>query len=88
MVMDNYSPHKTRLEVCRRKGIHPIFTPPYSLELNMAEAVFKPFKTYMSNKVFHSINEVVNCIKQFFEENKYKFNLNAITYLGLDKIEV
>ncbi len=24
MVMDNYSPHKTRLEVCRRKGIHPI----------------------------------------------------------------
>nr|WP_016730532.1 hypothetical protein [Sulfolobus islandicus] len=54
----------------------------------MAEAVFKPFKTYMSNKVFHSIDEVVNCIKQFFEENKYKFNLNAITYLGLDKIEV
>jgi len=53
MVMDNYSPHKTKgaLEVCSRKGIYPIFTPPYSLELNMAEAVFKPFKVYMSNKV-------------------------------------
>ncbi len=53
MVMDNYSSHKTKgkLEVCSRKGIYPIFTPPYSLELNMAEAVFKPFKVYMSNKV-------------------------------------
>ncbi|AAK41920.1 Second ORF in transposon ISC1048 [Saccharolobus solfataricus P2] len=90
MVMDNYSPHKTKgtLEVCRRKGIHPVFTPPYSPELNMAEAVFKSLKNYMSNKIFYTIEDVKNCIKQFFKENKYRFNLNAITYLGLDKIEV
>ncbi|ADX81693.1 IS630 family transposase [Sulfolobus islandicus HVE10/4] len=90
MVMDNYSPHKTKgtLEVCRRKGIHPIFTPPYSPELNMVEVVFKSLKEYMSNKIFYTIEDVKNCIKQFFEENKYKFNLNAIKYLELDKIEV
>ncbi|MCH4816858.1 IS630 family transposase, partial [Saccharolobus shibatae] len=38
--------------------------------------------------IFYTIEDVKNCIKQFFEENKYRFDLNAITYLGLDKIEV
>ncbi len=61
--MVNYSPHKTRLEVCGRKGIHPIFAPKYSPEVNMVEVVFKSLKDYMSNKIFYTIKDVKNCIK-------------------------
>ncbi|ADB88099.1 hypothetical protein LD85_2460 [Saccharolobus islandicus L.D.8.5] len=40
------------------KGIHPIFTPKYSSEVNMVEVVFKSLKDYMSNKIFYTIKDV------------------------------
>ncbi|AWS00429.1 IS630 family transposase [Metallosphaera hakonensis JCM 8857 = DSM 7519] len=89
LFMDNASPHKTQgvREVSSKKGIHLEYIPKYSPELNLAEAVFKQLKAYLSNRLFSSLDELRDCILKFFAENNYKFNLNAVKYLGLDKIE-
>ena len=56
--MDNYSPQRLGLRFVVGKGIHPIFTPNYSPEVNMVEVVFKSLKDYMSNKIFYTIKDV------------------------------
>ncbi|BCS91406.1 IS630 family transposase [Metallosphaera javensis (ex Sakai et al. 2022)] len=90
LVLDNHSSHKTGaiLDLFRRRGVRPVFTPKYSPELNPVERIFKDLKFHLANRFFNNVEEAREEVRRFFEEHHDQFNLDVVQYLDLDEIEV
>jgi transposase len=82
-VWDNSAAHRSRhvCEQASREGIHQVYLPKYSPELNMVEEVFRELKAELSNKLFTSLNQLKEAIEDFFKRRSYKFNVNVSRYL-------
>jgi len=57
VVWDNSAAHRSKhvYEKALRKGIHQIYLPKYSPELNIVEEVFRELKMELSNKLFTNL---------------------------------
>jgi transposase len=64
-----------------RKGIHQIYLPKYSPELNIVEEVFRELKAELSNKLFTNLNQLKETIENFFKNRNYKFNIKTNKYI-------
>jgi transposase len=63
MVLDNGAFHKAKRLVIPQ-NIILVFLPPFSPELNPAEKIWAKFKRSFTNKIYKTLNEVSNFIKQ------------------------
>lgn len=61
LVVDNAAFHKAK-KIKMPKNIVLIFQPPYSPELNPAEQIWAWYKREFTNKVFYSIQQIVDFI--------------------------
>jgi transposase len=83
VVWNNSAAHRSRYvrERASREGIHQVYLPKYSPELNIVEEVFRELKAELSNKLFTSLNQLKEAIEDFFKRRNYKFNVNVGRYL-------
>ena len=61
VVLDSSGSHRSH-EVAWPLGMHPLYLPPYSPELNPAEQVFRHLRKHLSNTVFTSLDELQNAL--------------------------
>jgi transposase len=83
VVWDNSAAHRSKhvYEKALRKGIHQIYLPKYSPELNVVEEVFRELKMELSNKLFTNLNQLKEEIENFFKNRNYKFNIKINKYI-------
>jgi len=83
MILDNFSSH--RAEAVRKEaeklGIHLVFLPPYSPDLNPIEFVWKSLKKLISEVFIGSVDELKSFIKEkipiLFRNRGYKAGLRS-----------
>ena len=70
VVLDSSGSHRSG-EVRWPAGMHPLYLPPYSPELNPAEQVFRHIRKHLSNTVFTTLDELqsafIDELQQFWE---------------------
>jgi transposase len=70
VVLDSSGSHRSA-EVRWPQGMHPLYLPPYSPELNPAEQVFRDIRKHLSNTIFTTLDELqnalINELQQFWE---------------------
>ena len=66
IVLDNGAFHKAKKLIIPR-NIALLFLPPYAPELNPAEKMWAGFKRNFTNKIFHSLEQVSDFIKDTIE---------------------
>jgi transposase len=83
IVWDNSAAHRSKYvyEQASREGMHHVYLPKYSPELNIVEEVFRELKAELSNKLFTNLNQLKEAIESFFKRRDYKFNVNVSRYL-------
>ncbi len=78
MVMDNAPSHKSRAVVWP-EGIHPLYLPPYSPELNPAEQIFQMLRQWLANRICDSVAELEEALTQalrtFWEDPQVEVRL-------------
>jgi transposase len=67
VVMDNAPSHKSHAVVWP-EGIHPIFLPPYSPELNPAEQVFRMLRQWLANRIFAEEEELEAALTEMLHQ--------------------
>jgi len=84
VVLDNASSHKARRVeyLSRRKGIHFVFLPPYSPQLNPVEEIWRELKKYLENKLFKEVSEIKEEVEKFFVERSYKMEFEISNYFS------
>lgn len=70
LVLDNAPSHRSR-QIAWADKLRPLRLPPYSPELNPAEQVFRQLRQGISNRVFETLDSLVDTLtdamKQFWE---------------------
>ncbi|MEX2752608.1 MAG: IS630 family transposase [Candidatus Freyarchaeota archaeon] len=67
-------------EEAEKLGIELVKMPPYQPKLNPVEEVWRQLNHYLANRLFFTVEEVTQAIKEFFEERNYKFNISIAKY--------
>ena len=77
IILDNLSCHKTDLlkEFYKNEKINIIFNSPYRSDFNCIEFFFRLLKQKVYNKLFSSVEEVVNDIKSIIENTNLERSL-------------
>jgi transposase len=61
-------------------GIEIVKMPPHQPKLNPVEEVWRQLNQYLANRLFFTVEEVAQAMKEFFEEKGYKFNISIAKY--------
>ncbi|RLE79776.1 MAG: IS630 family transposase [Thermoprotei archaeon] len=80
LVLDNHSAHRARyvLRQARRKGIHMVYMPKYSPELNPVEVLFSKLSEHLANRLFLSVEELMLAVEGFFRARGYRFEVDPL----------
>lgn len=84
IVWDNAAGHKYA-EKFAPKNISFIHTPPYTPEVNPAEAMWRYIRSQMANKVYNSIDEIqndlLNILQKFYQDKDFVKSLTGFHWI-------
>ena len=84
LIWDGNGNHRSRrvMEEADRLGIELVGMPPYQPQLNPVEEVWRQLNQHLANRLFFTLEEVAEAIKEFFEKKNYKFNITIAKYFS------
>lgn len=82
LTLDNHLTHYSKCSRQRalKHGIHFVFQPPFSPELNPSEEIWRQLKEYLKLRIFENIEEAEQCVLEFFEKKNYQVMINFDSY--------
>ncbi len=88
-IMDNATFHRTEENIhnFKNKGIRILFNSPYKSEFNPIEYVFRHLKNYIYKKIFSTLEEVENFVKEIVIDKINSVNLLKICNSSLREYE-
>jgi len=66
------------LRQARRKGIHMVYMPKYSPELNPVGVLFSKLSEHLANRLFLSVEELMPAVEEFFRARGYRFEVDPL----------
>ncbi len=83
LIWDGSGAHhaKTVKKYCQKKGIRLEYFPPHSPEVNPVEEINRQLKDFLATRLFWTVKELKQVIKQFFEDHNYHFDLKIEEYI-------
>jgi len=84
LVWDGNGNHRSRrvMGEADKLGIELVRMPPYQPQLNPVEEVWRQLNQHLANRLFFTLEEVAEAIKEFFEKKNYKFNITIAKYFS------
>lgn len=84
LIWDGNGNHVARevVEEAEKLGIELVKMPPYQPKLNPVEEVWRQLNEYLANRLFFTVEEVTQTIREFFKEKGYKFNISIDKYFA------
>jgi len=84
VIWDQAGSHQARSvqELAYKKGIHLIFLPPYSPELNPVEEIWRRLKRFLANHLFGTVPQLMAKVQQFFAAQQHRFALQVANYFS------
>jgi len=85
IILDNGSFHKNKA-LAIPDNIRLIFLPPYSPELNPIERFWQEIRRFLKNKVFASLDDLMNETKHFLDQCTPQFCRSVVGYHFYDRV--
>jgi len=71
------------LRQARGKGIHMVYMPNYSPELNPMEVLFSKLSEHLANRLFLSVDELMLAVEEFFRARDYRFEVDPLACIEM-----
>lgn len=84
VIWDQAGSHQAKSvqQLAYKKGMHLIFLPPYSPDLNPVEEIWRRLKRFLANYLFMTVPQLIVKVQQFFATHQQRFALNVANYFS------